>query len=126
MGKFVGKVGFVRQEKALSSVGVSTNPVLRGATTPCLEEHMRNNQSVRIIKVAFQRSRQIIKLSVANHLLPQKTLTKILDKIQEYCATPVTRRIDMNQRIHPNLDESSFLKHAWHFSPDEQVNAIHI
>ena len=75
---------------------------------PCLDEQRRNNQCSRVFQMAFQSGGQFVEFHFADQFFVQHAQARILDEFEQQHTTPMTRRINMNQSVHADIDQPRF------------------
>ena len=76
--------------------------------------------------MVFQSGGQIVEFNFADQVLLQDATAGVLYELEQQRATPMTQGIDVNERIHANIDQSSFSQHAGYLETDCPVNIIQL
>jgi hypothetical protein len=74
--------------------------------------------------MSLQRDLQVVEIALADQILCHNSLTEVLGKVEQYVSSRMPRRINMDERVHPNVNKTSFPKQPRELSADEWINTV--
>jgi len=74
---------------------------------------VRDYESVRVVEVTLESGLQIRELALSDQLLGEDPLAQVLCEIQQDATTTMARRVDVNERVYPDVNEAGVAKEAW-------------
>ena len=85
---------------------------------------MRDHESAGVVQMLFQFGEELTELLLRHQAFGENSLTHIFKKIVENVAAVAARRVDVNDRINVNVEETCGAKHLMCLSSHEQVDPV--
>src|SRR5215467_5419521 len=85
---------------------------------------MRDYQHARVIHVTLQFRKTFVKFTLRHEVFSENSIFHVLKKIAQDIAPIVVWRVDMNNRVNLNVDETGGAEHLVRLSSHEQINPI--
>ena len=72
----------------------------------------------------LQSYNQLVQLDFFNQVLLQEPTPCVFYELKQQHATPMSQRIDVNQGIHSNINQSGLSQQSWYSETDGPVDPI--
>ena len=85
---------------------------------------MRDHQRARVIQVALQFRETFVEFRLRHEVFSENSIFHVLKKIAQNVALIVAWRVDMNNRVNLNVDETGGAEHLVRLPSHEQINPV--